>query len=251
MFLIWLWVKNRYHKWNPAKWKEGLKPAVPWWFNFDPYPFVLVLTAMRPTRAIRFLPAWAAYPPRVGKFPWDNIAMLRMTWGGRGTIFYSIPPLWIVQQGSPNLKTDPYREYTSRMLSESRALPCMCLADYAVGRKPFKQPAVVCRKPRGDSQHHVSSGSSLLQGHVWLCSSPSCQLQVRASVRLVKARVRRSWQAAVACSCVDWQSQSSFHAGMPKATSIRFRCSAVNIDSSRAALEKCLLRAGSCHAREL
>ena len=25
---MWLWVKNRYHKWNPVKWKEGLKPAV-------------------------------------------------------------------------------------------------------------------------------------------------------------------------------------------------------------------------------
>ena len=37
----WPWVKNRYHKWNPVKWKEGLKPAVPWWFNFDPYPNVL------------------------------------------------------------------------------------------------------------------------------------------------------------------------------------------------------------------
>ena len=21
-----------------GKWKHGLKPAVPWWFNFDPYP---------------------------------------------------------------------------------------------------------------------------------------------------------------------------------------------------------------------
>ena len=22
----------------PAKWNQPLKPAVPWWFNFDPYP---------------------------------------------------------------------------------------------------------------------------------------------------------------------------------------------------------------------
>ena len=22
----------------PRKWNQGLKPAVPWWFNFDPYP---------------------------------------------------------------------------------------------------------------------------------------------------------------------------------------------------------------------
>ena len=28
-----------YPKWNPGKWKHGLKPAVPWWFHFDPYPF--------------------------------------------------------------------------------------------------------------------------------------------------------------------------------------------------------------------
>ena len=27
-----------YPKWNPGKWNQGLKPAVPWWFNFDPYP---------------------------------------------------------------------------------------------------------------------------------------------------------------------------------------------------------------------
>ena len=24
--------------WNPGKWKHGPKIAVPWWFNFDPYP---------------------------------------------------------------------------------------------------------------------------------------------------------------------------------------------------------------------
>ena len=29
---IWLWVKNRYPKWNPGKWTHGLKPAVPWCF---------------------------------------------------------------------------------------------------------------------------------------------------------------------------------------------------------------------------
>ena len=27
---MWLWVKNRCPKWNPGKWKHGLKPAVPW-----------------------------------------------------------------------------------------------------------------------------------------------------------------------------------------------------------------------------
>ena len=30
--IIWLFVKN-------SKVKPGLKPAVPWWFNFDPYPY--------------------------------------------------------------------------------------------------------------------------------------------------------------------------------------------------------------------
>ena len=29
--------RNRYH---PGKWKHGLKPVVPRWFNSDPYPFV-------------------------------------------------------------------------------------------------------------------------------------------------------------------------------------------------------------------
>ena len=37
---IWLWVKNRYPKWNFGKWKHGLKSAVPWWFNIDPQPYV-------------------------------------------------------------------------------------------------------------------------------------------------------------------------------------------------------------------
>ena len=30
-----LWVKNRYPKWNPSKWKHGSKLSVRWWFNFD------------------------------------------------------------------------------------------------------------------------------------------------------------------------------------------------------------------------
>ena len=35
----WLWVKNRVTpKWNLSKWKHSLKPAVPYWFNFDPHP---------------------------------------------------------------------------------------------------------------------------------------------------------------------------------------------------------------------
>ena len=35
-----LWVKNRYPKRNSCKWKHGLKPAVPLWFHFDPYPAI-------------------------------------------------------------------------------------------------------------------------------------------------------------------------------------------------------------------
>ena len=37
-----VWVKSQYPKWNPGKWKHGPKPAVPSWFNFDPYPYVYV-----------------------------------------------------------------------------------------------------------------------------------------------------------------------------------------------------------------
>ena len=36
----WVWVKNRYPEWNPSKWQQRLKPAVPWRFNIDPYPCV-------------------------------------------------------------------------------------------------------------------------------------------------------------------------------------------------------------------
>ena len=32
------WVKTAYPKWNPGKWNQRLKPAVFWWFHFDPYP---------------------------------------------------------------------------------------------------------------------------------------------------------------------------------------------------------------------
>ena len=35
---MWLWVKNRCPKRTPDKWKHGLKPALPWRFNVDPYP---------------------------------------------------------------------------------------------------------------------------------------------------------------------------------------------------------------------
>ena len=38
-------IKNRYPKWNPGKWKHGLKPGLPWWFNFDPYPYLLQATS--------------------------------------------------------------------------------------------------------------------------------------------------------------------------------------------------------------
>ena len=64
----WVWLKNRYIKWNPVKWKHGQKPAVPWWFNFDPYPnepsvacvFVFALIWNPPKRVSRFRPPVAA-----------------------------------------------------------------------------------------------------------------------------------------------------------------------------------------------
>ena len=28
-------------KWNPGKWKHGPKPLFPWWFYFDPYPYLV------------------------------------------------------------------------------------------------------------------------------------------------------------------------------------------------------------------
>ena len=37
---IWPWVKNMCPKRNPGKWKNGPKPVVRWWFNFDPYPYI-------------------------------------------------------------------------------------------------------------------------------------------------------------------------------------------------------------------
>ena len=38
---MWLWVKHGYPTWNPGKWNQRLKPAVPRWLNFDPHPCVL------------------------------------------------------------------------------------------------------------------------------------------------------------------------------------------------------------------
>ena len=35
--LMWLSVRNGYPFWNPSKWNQGLKPAVPLGFSFDPY----------------------------------------------------------------------------------------------------------------------------------------------------------------------------------------------------------------------
>ena len=33
--------QNRYPKWSPGQWKKRLKPAVLWWFNFDPHPMCI------------------------------------------------------------------------------------------------------------------------------------------------------------------------------------------------------------------
>ena len=44
----WVWVKYRVSpKWIPGKWKHG-QPAVPWWFNFDPYPHLDSLLSEAP-----------------------------------------------------------------------------------------------------------------------------------------------------------------------------------------------------------
>ena len=37
--LLILWIKNGYPFWNPSKWNQRLKPAVPWCFHFDSYSF--------------------------------------------------------------------------------------------------------------------------------------------------------------------------------------------------------------------
>lgn len=29
--------ENRFPTWNPGHWSQGPKPAVPWWFEFDPF----------------------------------------------------------------------------------------------------------------------------------------------------------------------------------------------------------------------
>ena len=47
LLAMWLWVKNRYPKWNPGKWKHGLEPAVPWWFIFDPYPCIVLMPGFK------------------------------------------------------------------------------------------------------------------------------------------------------------------------------------------------------------
>ena len=43
---------------EPRKWKHGLKPVIPWWFNFDPYPYVtqLMQKADSPSRQITHSP---------------------------------------------------------------------------------------------------------------------------------------------------------------------------------------------------
>ena len=59
---IWQWVKNRYPKWNPGKWKEGLKPAVPRRLHFEPYPFEEMLST---------------------KLVWGSVPLLKSTTGGK------------------------------------------------------------------------------------------------------------------------------------------------------------------------
>ena len=64
----WLWVTNWYPDWCPRTWNQGLKPAVPWWFDFDPYPHGQILAkiqpVMQPATASNFCLSSGASPPR-------------------------------------------------------------------------------------------------------------------------------------------------------------------------------------------
>ena len=44
-----MWVKNKYSKCNPGKWKHGIKPAVAWWYNANPYTYTYILYLVRQT----------------------------------------------------------------------------------------------------------------------------------------------------------------------------------------------------------
>ena len=78
--MTWLWVRNRYPKWKPGKWERGLKPAVPWWFSFDPCPpFDLLLAPQGVTwRTLHPADVWSsprsvsAALPGPGPLPWDG-----------------------------------------------------------------------------------------------------------------------------------------------------------------------------------
>ena len=53
------WVKTRYPEWNPGKWNQRLKPAVPGWFNFDHTHVAPVLRSTFPCFGIRL---WGPQP---------------------------------------------------------------------------------------------------------------------------------------------------------------------------------------------
>ena len=68
-------VKNRYAKWNPGKWQHGPKPAVPWWFNFDPHPSENSGRSLRPPArcsTARPLDLWARTR---SESPWRALAI--------------------------------------------------------------------------------------------------------------------------------------------------------------------------------
>ena len=84
----------------PGKWNQGLKPAVPCWFNFDPCP--------------NFLPEMAVVDGR------DEGGLLRLvgTKAGKGVSFraaVSLPRSSIAQSQSNNQVKDPMASDDSSM----------------------------------------------------------------------------------------------------------------------------------------
>ena len=64
-----VWVKNSYPKWGPGKRTHGLQPAVPCWFNFDPYVFEMGTRPFSLRELITTNPKWKLStqdPRRVG-----------------------------------------------------------------------------------------------------------------------------------------------------------------------------------------
>ena len=78
---IWLWVKTRYPKWNPGKWKHGPKLAVFWWLNFDPYPFSTGASHLGATRSLTPQPGFLLGATCPRSDPIRSLATLRVGGG--------------------------------------------------------------------------------------------------------------------------------------------------------------------------